>query len=229
MPDTQNAIREWPAQVRPRERMAKDGPESLSEAELLGIILRTGNHKTSAMDLARALLQQFGGLRGIDSVSMHELQKVKGIGLAKAAQVKAALEISKRFVVQELQQSPTISSSDDFYNIVKLRMRDLKREEFRVVYLSMRNEIISERLLFTGTLAESTVSPREIIKEGVLCSAASAILYHNHPSGNPSPSNADKNVTRKIIKACHYVDLVILDHIIIGKNSYYSFADHGLL
>jgi len=222
-------IPDWPEDERPRERMLKHGTDALSEAELLAIVLRTGNGKNSAVDLARHILNKYDGLRGLDGQSIEELQSINGIGLAKAAQIKAALEIAKRLAVQKWRVQDRVKSSEDIYRIVHLRMRDLGREEFRVLFLTARHDILTEKKLFEGSLMESVVSPREIILNAVQQSAASIVLLHNHPSGDPSPSPQDKNVTAKIVEACRYVDITVLDHIIIGKDSYFSFADHGLI
>lgn len=222
-------IPDWPEDERPRERMLKHGTDALSEAELLAIVLRTGNGKNSAVDLARHILNKYDGLRGLDGQSIEELQSINGIGLAKAAQIKAALEIAKRLAVQKWRVQDRVKSSEDIYRIVHLRMRDLGREEFRVLFLTARHDILTEKKLFEGSLMESVVSPREIILTAVQQSAASIVLLHNHPSGDPSPSPQDKNVTAKIVEACRYVDITVLDHIIIGKDSYFSFADHGLI
>jgi len=222
-------IPDWPEDERPRERMLNHGPEALSEAELLGILLRTGDGKNTSVDLARLLLKKFDGLRGLDQKPVSVLCDEKGIGLAKACQIKAALEIAKRLVQQQSRVRDRISSSEDIYKLVHLRMRDLGREEFRVVFLSRRNEIIADKVLFEGSLTESVASPREIILGAVQMAAANVILLHNHPSGNPNPSNEDKNITQKIVKACKYVEISVLDHIIIGKDSYFSFADQGLI
>lgn len=222
-------IRDWPEHERPRERLLHQGPDALSEAELLAILLRTGNGKQTALGLARHLLNQFEGLRGLDSVTIEELEEINGIGLAKAAQIKAAIELAKRLAQQKWRMQDKIASSEDVYNLVHLRMRDLKREEFRVLYLTTRNEVLTEKKLFEGSLTESVVSPREIIITAIQQAAASVILLHNHPSGHPNPSNDDKLVTNKILNACKYVDIAVLDHVIIGRDSYFSFADQGLI
>ena len=222
-------IKDWPEDERPRERLIKYGAEALSEAELLAIILRTGSGKSTAVDLSRRLLILHGGLRGIDKESIEILCQEKGIGQAKAAQVKAALEIAKRLVQQQAKVNQRINSSEDVYQLVRLRMRDLPREEFHVLFLTIRNDIILEETLFKGSLTESVVSPREIILTATRLGAAAVILLHNHPSGDPQPSNEDKNITKKIVFACKYIDLTVVDHIIIGKDSYFSFADQGVL
>lgn len=214
---------------RPRERLFKYGPETLSEAELLAILLRTGNSGDTAVDMARALLQKFSGLRGLDQQPAQSLSQVKGIGQAKAAQIKAAFELAKRIVQETHAVRDRVRSSDDVYRRVRLQMRDLGREEFWILFLTGRNEIISQKKLFEGSLAESVVSPREIILTAIQQAAASVIMIHNHPSGDPEPSQEDRNITQKIVRACQYCDVSVLDHLIIGRDSYFSFADHGLL
>jgi len=222
-------IPDWPQDERPRERMLNHGPEALSETELLAIILRTGSGKKTSVDLARELLTEKEGLRGIDQQPVSALCKIKGIGLAKACQIKAALEISKRLVQQKMRVMEQLSSSEDAYHYVRLRMRDLTREEFRVVLLTNHNDVITEKVLFKGSVTESVASARDVVELAIQYSAVKVIIIHNHPSGNPNPSAEDKMVTQKIIKACSFFDVIVLDHIIIGKDSYYSFADHGLI
>ena len=225
----QTRISDWPEQERPRERLLAHGPEALADAELLAIILRTGSGKSTAVDIARHLLREFKGLRGIDSQPIEVLQGIKGIGLAKAAQIKSALELAKRISQTSGQPKEIIKSSEDVHRLVHLRMRDLTREEFRVLFLTIRGELITHKRLFEGSLGESVVSPREIILASVQMAAAAVILCHNHPSGDPSPSTQDRQITRKILTACRYCDIQVFDHLIIGRDSYYSFADNGIL
>jgi DNA repair protein RadC len=222
-------IPNWPKEERPREKLLQHGADVLSDAELLAIILRTGSGRSTSVDLARFLISHFGGIRGLDSQPADELCKINGIGSAKAAQIKAALELAKRLVQQKWRIMDRVASAEDVYKLTHLRMRDLGREQFRVLFLTARNDILAEKVLFEGSLNESVVSPREIIIAAVQLSAAAIILLHNHPSGDPTPSDQDKLVTQKIIQACRYVDLSVLDHIIIGKDHYYSFADNGLI
>lgn len=222
-------ITDWPADERPRERLLQHGPDVLSEAELLAIILRTGSGDDTSVDLARHLLDHYGGFRGIDSQTVTDLCKIKGIGLAKACQIKAALEIAKRLVQQHWRVQERIQCSEDAYRFIHLRVQDLGREVFRVIFLTNRHTVIGEKTVFEGSLTESVVSPREIILFALQQSAASLILVHNHPSGDPSPSDEDKRVTMKMIQACQYFDLNVLDHIVVGRDSFFSFADQGLL
>jgi len=222
-------ITAWPADERPRERLLQQGAEALSEAELLAILLRSGNAKETALDLARKLLNDYGSLRGIDRQPAEALKSIHGIGAAKACQIKAALELSKRLVQEKWRKKERLQCSDDAYHYLHLRMRDLSREVFRVLFLTTRHDIIEDQELFRGSLSESVVSSRDIILAAVNCGAAAIILVHNHPSGEATPSPEDKQVTHKIIEACRYVDIQVLDHLVIGKDGYYSFADEGVL
>ncbi|MFQ5824726.1 MAG: DNA repair protein RadC [bacterium] len=222
-------IPDWPEDDRPRERLIRFGADKLSDAEILAILLRVGRQETTAIDLARQLLKEFGGLRGMDSRSVAELCQVNGIGPAKAAQLKAALEVGKRLFLEEAKIKDKVESSDDVYKIVNPHLRDLGREVFKILLLTSRNTIITEKTIFEGSLMESFVSPREIIKEAVNHSAASVVFVHNHPSGNPEPSEEDKRVTQKLKTACQMVGINVIDHIIIGSKSYFSFADSGLI
>ncbi|MFQ5676448.1 MAG: DNA repair protein RadC [bacterium] len=222
-------IPDLPESDRPRERLVRHGPDSLSDAELFAIILRVGNIETTAIDLARKMLKDFGGFRGLDSKSVSELCQVNGIGTAKAAQIKAALEIGKRLFIEQAAGKGKVESSEDVFQIVNPHLRNLNREVFKIMLLTSRNTIIEEKTIFEGSLTESIVSPREIVKEALNQSAAAVVFVHNHPSGNPSPSEEDRRVTRHLKSACEMVGISVLDHIIIGADSYYSFADSGLL
>lgn len=222
-------ITDWPENDRPRERLSQFGPESLSDAEILAIILRTGDQEGTALDLARKLINDFGGFRGLDARSVAELCQIHGIGPAKAAQIKAALEAGKRLFLEDVRTRQKVESSDDVYRLVNPRLRDLDREVFKILLLTSRNTVIAEKTVFEGSLTESLVSPREIIKEAVNHAAASVVFIHNHPSGNPEPSEEDKRVTRQLAAACELIGVAVLDHIIVGSNGYFSFADAGLL
>ncbi len=230
MSDYPNRITDWPEEERPRERLLRCGADALSEAELLAILLRVGAGKTTAVDLARQLISRFNGLRGLDAAPAAALQEVKGMGHAKACQIKAALELAKRFSQQRWnRQEVRIQSSEDVYRYLHLRLRDLSREVFQVLFLTTRHDIIADKILFEGSLTESVVSPREIISTALQHAAAAVILAHNHPSGDPHPSAEDKKVTEKIVLACRPFDLSVLDHLIIGRDAYFSFADEGLI
>ncbi|NIR51942.1 JAB domain-containing protein [candidate division KSB1 bacterium] len=222
-------IPEWPEDDRPRERLIKFGADKLSDAEILAILLRVGNQETTAIDLARHLIKEFGGFRGMDGKSVSELCEVNGIGMAKAAQIKAAMELGKRLFLEEAGSKVRVECSEDVYRIVNPYLRDLSREVFKIILLTSRNRLIHEKTIFEGSLTESIVSPREIVKEAINHSAASVVFVHNHPSGNPEPSEEDKRVTRQLKSACQVVGVSVLDHVIIGDDGFFSFADAGLL
>lgn len=222
-------ISNWPEEERPRERLAQHGPASLTDAELLAIMLRTGTGSDTAIDLARHILKTVQGFRGLDALTVADLCQIKGIGTAKAAQIKAALEIGKRLMKQQIYQQAKLTSSNDVYQYMAPQLRDLNREVFNCIYLTGRNTIIKDEKLFEGTLSESVVSAREIIRKAIDLGAASVVLVHNHPSGDPEPSKEDNLSTEKIKKACELFNIKILDHVIVGKSSYFSFADEGLL
>ncbi|RMF68262.1 MAG: JAB domain-containing protein [Calditrichaeota bacterium] len=222
-------IADWPEDERPRERLIKYGPGSLSDAEILGILLRVGNQETTAIDLARKILKEFGGFRGIDARSVAELCSVNGVGPAKAAQIKAALEAGKRLFLEDARRKEKVECSEDVYRLVSPHLQNLGREVFKMILLTSRNTVIAQKTIFEGSLTESLVSAREVIKEAINQSAASVVFVHNHPSGDPHPSAEDKRVTRQLRSACEVVGINVLDHIIIGSSGYYSFADSGLI
>jgi len=229
MVDYGRKIPEWPEDERPRERLIRYGADALSEAELLAILLRTGSGRATALDLAREILTTCSGLRRLDSEPIQKLMSVKGVGAAKACQIKAAFELAKRLVEEKWKTMERIQCSDDAFHYIRLRLRDLPREVFRVLFLTNRNDIIEDLELFSGGLTESVVSSREIVRHAVRTNAASVILVHNHPSGEASPSPEDRQITGKIVQACRFVDVRVLDHIIVGKDHFFSFADQGLL
>lgn len=222
-------IKDWPEDQRPRERLLHLGAGQLTDAELLAIILRFGNTETTALGLAQSLLARFEGFRGLESRSTAELCNLPGLGPAKVAQLKAALEIGKRFGTEKDTGQDIVRSSRDIFDRLSLSLRDRTREVFVVLFLSARNHVIRERILFEGTLTESMVSPREVIKEALNEAAASLVFAHNHPSTVPTPSPDDIQLTKKLVKACTTVGITVLDHVIIAGERYFSFADEGLL
>ena len=222
-------IKDWPETDRPRERLIRFGADKLQDAELLAILLRIGGGEITAIDLARKMLQRFGGFRGLDAKSVSELCEVECIGPAKAAQIKAALELGKRMIAEDVVQKQKIQSCADVYQLVGHYMRNLTREEFKIILLSSRNNLILEKTIFEGSLSESLVNTREVVKEALNQAAASIIFIHNHPSGDPTPSTDDKHITKRLVSACNLVGVKPFDHIIIGNDRYFSFAEHGLL
>jgi DNA repair protein RadC len=228
-------IKKWIKEERPREMLMKHGPASLALSKLIAIILRTGKEGASAEELAKRLLNQFGSLRAIDSADISEIYKIGGIGYAKASQIKAALELGKRFYKETAEKKKSIKNAQDVINYVAEYygpyLRDAKKEFFSIILLDVKNKPIHNLEISRGSINASIVDPKEVIKEATLRSASSIILVHNHPSGDAEPSPDDIETTKLIIQACEIVGIKVLDHIIIGRNKedYVSFARAGLL
>lgn len=218
-----------PADQRPRERLIHHGAESLTDAELLAIILRTGDGKISALDLAHHVLKHCHGFRGLDAISINELCEIRGVGPAKAAQIKAAIEIGRKLVAAKRSERQHLQTSRDVFDYLHDRLRNQAREIFIMLLLTIKNKLIKEQKLFEGTLNQSLVSPREVLKEAINGKAASVIFVHNHPSGEPVPSLDDRQVTKQLVEACKAAGISVLDHVIIGDGKFFSFADEGLL
>jgi DNA repair protein RadC len=218
-----------PKDQRPRERLIQLGAESLSDAELLAIILRTGDSERSALDLAFHLLDHCHGFRGLDGISIEELCEIRGLGPAKAAQIKAALEIGRKLSEEKRPERKHIQTSRNVFDHLHDRLRNQPREIFIMLLLTMQNKLIKEQKLFEGTLNQSLVTPREVLKEAINGKAASVIFAHNHPSGEPAPSADDRQITKQLAEACKSAGICVLDHVIIGDGKFFSFADEGLL
>ncbi|NIS70060.1 MAG: DNA repair protein RadC [Proteobacteria bacterium] len=229
MGDGWRKIPAWPEEERPREKLVRFGAENVSDAELLAILLRIGNREESAIDLARRLIRETRGLEGVDEKGIAELCQIKGIGPAKAAQLKAAFEIGKRLLSSRGTKRRKVTSSQDAYQIISPHLRNRRRETFKVIFLTRRHAIIGEQTLFEGSLTESLIHPREIVRSALAHSAAGVIFVHNHPSGDPSPSPEDRKVTDQLVQACGLVNIRVVDHIIVGDHDYYSFADEKQL
>ena len=228
-------IKQWIEDERPRELLAKLGPEKLPLSKLLAIIIRTGKEGISAQELSKRLLNHFGSLRSIDSATIEEIRKIEGIGFAKAVQIKAALELGKRLFREQAEKRKKIKQAEDVISYVAeyhgTYLKDSTKEFFYVILLDIKNKPIENVEISMGSLNATVVDPKEIVKEASLKSAASVILVHNHPSGEATPSANDIELTNCIVQACNLVDIKVLDHIIIGKNQddYYSFAKEGLI
>lgn len=222
-------MKDLPKDERPREKLMNRGAESLSNAELLAILLRTGTQEESVMRLAERILIEAGeeGLSGLAHSSIESLMKRKGVGEAKAITIAAALELGKRVAIGDSKKRIIIRSSDDIANYMIPRLRYCDREHFYAILLNTKNHIIASPLVSIGTLSESLVHPRELFKEAVNHSASSIILVHNHPSGDPSPSREDVMMTRRIIEGGRLLDIQVLDHVIIGDNTYISLREQG--
>ena len=222
-------ITRWPKNERPRERLLQHGPQYLTEAELLGILLGKGTRKKTAIDLARELLDRYESLQKLFSRSPSELTIVKGIGSAKAAILSAAFELVRRIQSQKISDRASFKRSSDVANHYLPLMRDLRKEVFKVLLLNRANRLIKEVFISEGTLDASIVHPRDVFKEALLEPAAGVILIHNHPSGNPSPSEEDLRITKQLVEAGRLLGIRVYDHIILAGESYRSFADEGLI
>ena len=215
---------------RPRERLMERGPQALSNAELLAILLRTGVAGVMVTDLARDLLREYDGLGGLARASSHELAQRHGLGPAKAAQLKAALEIAQRLMREELVERVKVTSPYDLYRLVQIDMGLLEQEQLRVFLLDTKNRVLGIRTLYTGSLNQSTVRVAEVFKMAIRENCAAIAIAHNHPSGDPTPSPEDVRVTQEIVEAGRLLDIEVLDHVIIGRGRqpYISLRERGL-
>ncbi|HAR48874.1 MAG TPA: DNA repair protein RadC [Smithella sp.] len=228
-PNKKTGINSWPQDDRPREKLLKKGAGILSNSELLAILLRTGIKGESAIDLARRIIDKFGTFRNMSHTDMRQWKEFKGLGPAKIAQIQAALEIGRRFREVEVNGSKQkISSARDIVDIIMPQMRDLKTELFKVFYLNNNNRIIEISDTAVGTVNHAMPIVREIIHAALQKFAAAIICVHNHPSANIAPSPEDKKFTQELIAAGKLMDIKVLDHIIIGDNTFFSFAEEGL-
>lgn len=222
-------IRDYPLDERPRERLVQNGPQSLSNQELLAILLRTGTKEESVIQMANRLLQHFEGLRLLKDASLEEIMTIKGIGFAKAVQILAAVEIGRRIGNLSYTDRYVIRSPEDGANFVMNEMRFLSQEHFVCLYLNTKNQVLHQQTIFIGSLNASIVHPREVFKEGFRRSAASIICIHNHPSGDPTPSREDIEVTKRLVECGKIIGIDILDHLIIGDKKYVSLKEKGYL
>jgi DNA repair protein RadC len=223
-------IRNWPKEDRPREKLLKKGAGALTNSELLAILLRTGIKGASAIDLARRIIEKFGTFRNMIHTDLREWKSFKGLGPAKIAQIKAALEIGRRFREDEvLRGKQKISSAQDVVNMILPQVRDLKTEVSKIIFLDSDNQIIDISDAATGTVNQALPIIREIIHTALQKYAAAIVCVHNHPSGNTAPSPQDKKFTQELAAAGKLMGIKVLDHIIIGNDTFYSFANDGML
>jgi DNA repair protein RadC len=223
-------IKNWSVDDRPREKMMLKGAAALSNSELLAILINDGSKEKSAVDLAKDVLQLGkNNLDELGKLSIKELQKIKGIGIAKAIRIAAALEIGRRREASGLYQKTTIRSSKDIALFLKANLKDLSYEVFLAIYLNKSNKILTFRMIGSGGLTGTVADPRMILKAALEEGATGIVLCHNHPSGNLKPSEMDEMLTRKIKEVAELIDIKVMDHIIVSNEGYYSFADNGLL
>jgi DNA repair protein RadC len=222
-------IRDWPKDERPREKLLLRGPASLSDAELLAVFLRTGVRGKTAVDLARELLRHFGGLTPLLDAGRRDLSAASGIGIAKYAQVQAALELGRRYLEARLHRADTLSSPEATRSYLMYRLKGLAYEAFLCLFLDNRHRVISCEEMFRGTVDTAQVYPREVVKRALVLNAAAMILAHNHPSGDAEPSHADRAITARLKDALALIEVRVLDHLVIGDGVATSMAERGLM
>ena len=228
--ETSFTVHDLPKQERPRERLQKLGPEALSSQELLALIIGRGIPKKSVMTIALELLEKFRNVKAIGQATLEELSQIKGIGIAKAAQIKACFELGKREDLDPEDLVPfDIKNPETVVKAIRTSIKDKAKEHFKLILLNTRNKIIGLSTISIGTLTTSLVHPREVFKDAIVHSAASVVLAHNHPSGDPEPSEDDLKITKKLVESGKILGIEVIDHIIIGKNNFYSFREKGII
>ncbi len=223
------AIKDWPADERPREKLLERGAQALTDAELLAIFLRTGIAGKSAVDLARELLERFAGLSRLCNAEQGDVCAAPGLGLAKYAQLQAVMEMARRALAEQMQQGDALSSPGAVRDYLRLTLKERPYEVFVAVFLDAQNRVIGLEELFRGTLTQTSVYPREVVKRSLAHNAAALILAHNHPSGVAEASQADRLLTQQLRQALGLVDVRVLDHFIVAGAQILSFAEAGLL
>jgi DNA repair protein RadC len=224
-----HTIRDWPAAERPRERLLAQGAAALSDAELLALFLRTGVNGKTAVDLARELLQAFGGLRPLLEADRRRFCAIHGLGLATYLLLQAAQELARRHLQEQLQREDVLESPDTTRRYLISRLRHYQHEVFACLFLDNRHRVIAFEELFRGTIDGASVHPREVVRQALQHNAAAVILAHNHPSGVAEPSRADIQLTRRLVDALGLMDIRVLDHLVIGDGPGVSLAERGLL
>jgi DNA repair protein RadC len=220
-------IEDWPEQIRPRERLVREGAQALSDPELLALLLRVGVRGKSAVELGRDILQHFGSLHGLFGATLDDCTEVHGLGMAKYAQLQAVMELARRAIAEQLQAGEAFGSPELVKRYLRMKLGGQRHESFVVLFLDVKNRLIADRELFRGTLTQTSVYPREVVIEALDYNAASVILAHNHPSGLPEPSDADLRLTGALVKALSLVDIRVLDHFVVAGPLVHSFAEHG--
>jgi len=223
------AIKDWPEGERPRERLLEQGPASLTDAELLAVILRTGTAGRTALDLGREALARFGGLSGLLAAPADRLIALDGLGPAKSAQLQAVLELARRSLREEVQHATALSSPDKVRAYLRITLSSRPHEVFMALFLDAQNRLIVADELFRGTLTQTSVYPREVVKRALAVNAGGVIFAHNHPSGVAEPSRSDELLTTSLRQALALVDVRVLDHLIVAGGDVLSFAERGLL
>lgn len=223
------AIKDWPEGERPRERLIAQGPAALTPAELLAIVLHTGNRGRSAVELGRDALERFGGLTGLLAASPADVMRIPGLGRAKAARVQAVIELARRALNEEIRRDTVLGSPGKVRDYLRLTLGSRPHEVFIALYLDAQNRLLACDELFRGTLTQTSVYPREVVKHALQHNAAAVIFAHNHPSGVAEPSRADELLTASLKQALALVDVRVLDHLIVAGSAMTSFAERGLI
>jgi DNA repair protein RadC len=222
-------LKDLPPDARPREKLLDRGPSALADAELIALLLRTGVKGQSVLQLAQQLLADFGGLTGLLQAEPDDLKRVKGLGPAKRAEMSAVLELARRSLAQELMQRPVFDSPARVKDYLRLQIGGKPHEVFVVLFLDAQNRLIRSEEMFRGTLTQTSVYPREVLKRALDLGAAAVLLAHNHPSGAAEPSRADEFLTQALNKALALIDVRVLDHLVVSQSDVVSFAERGLL
>ena len=222
-------IKELPAEMRPRERLLAQGPQALSNTELVALLLRTGRRQGSALELAEELLSEHGGLGGLGSATIEELCATRGVGQAKAIEIKAAFELAARLASLSARQGTPVRSAADVYDLLGLRLRGQTQEGLHILLLDSKNREIATVMVSLGTADSAASHPRDVFREAVRRNAVAGILVHNHPSGDPTPSGDDVQVTKDLVQAGRLLGIEILDHIVIGEGRYCSMKKEALV
>lgn len=223
------AIHDWSEQDRPRERLVREGAAALSNPELLALLLRVGVRGKSAVELGRDLLQHFGSLHGLFGASLNDFSQVNGLGMAKYAQLQAVMELARRAIAEQMQAGLSLSSPDMVKRYLRMKLGGQRHESFVVLFVDIKNRLITDKELFRGTLSHTSVYPREVVREALACNATSVMLAHNHPSGVAEPSTADLQLTQLLTQALALVDIRVLDHFVVAGPLVHSFAENGQL
>ncbi len=222
-------LKDLPPDARPREKLLKRGPDALADAELIALLLRTGFKGTSVLQLAQQMLTEFGGLTGLLQAQPDDLKRIKGLGPAKRAEMIAVLELARRSLAQELMQRPVFDSPTRVKDYLRLQIGSRGYEVFVVLFLDAQNRLIRTEEMFRGSLTQTSVYPREVLKRALELGSAAVLLAHNHPSGAAEPSKADEYLTQTLNKALAMIDVRVLDHLVVGQAEVVSFAERGLM
>lgn len=228
IPEYHATIHDLPSAERPRERMARYGPSTLQTAELIALIVRVGTERDNAVEMAQKLMVKYGGLAGLLRADFGELCNEHGLGVAKVAQIKAALEIGRRLALTQSDDRPRITAPGDVYTLVGVEMAGLAQEQLRVLLLDTKNGVVHIHTVYQGTVNASLVRTSEVLRPAIARNCPNIIITHNHPSGDPTPSPEDRRVTEQLFEAAKILDITLLDHVIIGQGRYLSLREQGI-